>query len=188
MEEIYGRILMELKGSQTEKNLLRTFAGEARARDKYDFYAEKSKMEGYEYIASVFQQTAMNEYAHAREALRRYLGLVKNTADNLMDAAQGESLESSKLYKKFENTARQEGFEEIADFYKELREVEENHLDRFLTILDHLNNDTAFKRDTPVKWQCMNCGYIYIGEEAPVSCPLCKFPRSYFKIYCEDYK
>lgn len=179
---------MNLKGSKTEKNLLKTFAGESRARNKYTFYGEKARTEGYEYIASIFEETAVNEKAHAREVFRRFLGMVKSTADNLKDAAEGEAFESSKLYKEFEKTAREEGFREIADFYKEVAEVEEHHMDRFKEMRERLVSGMAFKRDRPVSWQCMNCGYIHVGKEAPNVCPLCKYPRAYFKIMCEDYK
>lgn len=179
---------MNLKGSETEKNLLKTFAGESRARNKYTFYAEKARMEGYEYIASIFLATAENEKAHAREVFRRYLCMVKNTEDNLKDAIEGETEEFRRLYREFEETARREGFNEIADFYKELREVEENHSNRYGTILKNVEEGKIFKKDNEVKWQCMNCGYIHIGKEAPSVCPLCKFPRAYFKVYCENYK
>lgn len=179
---------MDLKGSRTEKNLLKTFAGESRARNKYTFYGEKARLEGFEYIASVFYATAENEKAHAREVYGRYLKKVRNTSDNLEDSAAGEAAESRKLYKQFEDEARAEGFEEIADFYKELAEVEESHMNRFMIIKENLDKGDAFKRDREVMWQCMNCGYIHIGKEAPEICPLCKFPRAYFKIYCQDYK
>ena len=179
---------MQLKGTNTEKNLLKTFAGESRARNKYTLYAEKAKKEGYEFVASVFEATAYNELAHAREVFNRFLMMNKNTAENLMDAAAGEALESSNLYKRFEKEARYEGFIEIADFYKELQEVEESHEIRFVKIHENLMAGMMFKRNNEVKWQCMNCGYIHIGTEAPVVCPLCKYPRAYFKIYCEDYK
>ena len=179
---------MQLNGSKTERNLLKTFAGESRARNKYTLYAEKAEKEGYEYVASIFDATANNEKAHAREVFNRFLKMNKNTADNLRDAAQGEAFESGKLYKQFEKEARAEGFIEIADFYKELQEVEENHEMRFMKIYDNLEDGMMFKRDYEAKWQCMNCGYIHIGKEAPNFCPLCKFPRAYFKIYCEDYK
>ncbi|MFA9397497.1 MAG: rubrerythrin family protein [Clostridiaceae bacterium] len=179
---------MNLKGSETYKNLLRTFAGESRARNKYNFYAEKARMEGYEYIASIFDKTAENEKAHAREVFNKYLKKVGTTEKNLKDAAEGEASESNILYKNFENKAREEGFIEIADFYKELAEVEENHDNRFTIIRNNLIKGDTFKRDKEVKWQCMNCGYIHIGYVAPLVCPLCKYPRAYFKIYCEDYK
>ena len=179
---------MQLQGTKTEKNLLSTFAGESRARNKYTFYAEKAEKEGYEYIASIFEATANNEKAHAREVFNRFLKMNKNTSENLKDAAGGEAHESSTLYKQFENEARVEGFIEIADFYKELREVEENHEMRFMKIYENLQAGMMFKRNIDVKWQCMNCGYIHIGKTAPDFCPLCKFPKAYFKIYCEDYK
>lgn len=177
---------MNLKGSRTEKNLLRTFAGESRARNKYSFYAEKAKREGYEYIKQVFDETAENEKAHAREVFDDFLKLLNDTRDNLKDAIEGETLESMKLYKEFEDIARAEGFIEIADFYKELREVEENHSNKFMKIRKLLDEEKMFKRDTEQKWQCMNCGYIYIGKDAPKKCPLCKYLQSYFKIYCEN--
>ncbi|MBU3127011.1 rubrerythrin family protein [Clostridium tagluense] len=179
---------MQLNDSKTEKNLLKTFAGESRARNKYTFYAEKAEKEGYEYVASIFEATANNEKAHAREVFNRFLKMNKSTAENLMDAAKGESFESNKLYKQFEKEAREEGFMEIADFYKELQEVEESHEMRYMKIYENLVSGMMFKRNNEVKWQCMNCGYIHIGKEAPLFCPLCKFPRAYFKIYCEDYK
>ena len=179
---------MNLKGSQTEKNLLKTFAGESRARNKYTFYCEKAKSEGYEFIASVFEETASNEKAHARRVFNDFLRQNRTTLDNLMDSAEGEAFESEKLYKNFEKTARQEGFNEIADFYKEIAEVEESHKNRFMQVCENLKSDKIFKRDYPVKWQCMNCGYIHEGTEAPEKCPLCKYPKSYFQIYCENYK
>ncbi|WP_125153395.1 rubrerythrin [Clostridium rectalis] len=179
---------MNLKGSKTEQNLYKTFAGESRARNKYTFYGEKARMEGYEYIASVFEETAGNEKAHAREVFKRFLGLVKSTKENLKDAAEGEAFESSKLYKDFERVAREEGFEEIADFYKELAEVEEDHERRFNTLYERVNNGTMFKSKKDSMWQCMNCGYIHVGKEAPAVCPLCKFPRAYFKPYCINYR
>lgn len=179
---------MDLKGSKTEKNLYSTFAGESRARNKYNFYAEKARQEGYEFIAGIFDETAGNERAHAREVFNRYLKLNKGTSDNLMDAAEGEAFESLKLYKEYEKTAREEGFKDIADFYKELAEVEEYHHNRYSTLRRNLVEGKEFKRDHEVKWQCMNCGYIHIGEEAPLVCPLCKYPRSYFQIYPENFK
>lgn len=180
--------MKEIKGSKTEQNLLRTFAGESRARNKYDFYAEKAKKEGLEWVAYIFNQTALNEYAHAREVYGRYLGRVKSTEMNLLDAAKGEAAESSTIYKEFENIARTEGFEEIADFFKELSEVEEHHEVRFMALYNRLKNGNMFKGDANSKWECMNCGYIHEGEEAPLVCPLCKYPRAYFKPYCENYK
>lgn len=178
---------MDIRGSKTERNLLKTFAGESRARNKYTFYADKAEEEGYEFIASIFLETAGNELAHAREVFKRYLGLVKCTAENLKDAAKGEAEESKRLYKEFESTARAEGFMELGDFYKELAEVEEHHMDRFYSLLQDLVSGREFKKDYEVKWQCMNCGYIHVGKKAPEICPLCKYPQSYFKVKYEEY-
>lgn len=176
---------MKLKGSQTEKNLYKTFAGESRARNKYTFYAEQARCEGFRWVADIFEETSDNEKAHAREVFKRYLSKVDCTEKNLRDAAKGEAEESRKIYKEFEQAARDEGFIEIADFYKELQEVEEAHEARFLKLADKIDRDRMFKSDEKALWQCMNCGYIHEGTEAPMNCPLCKYPRSYFKLYCK---
>lgn len=176
---------MKLKGSKTEENLYKTFAGESRARNKYTFYAEKARCEGFRWVADIFEETADNEKAHAREVFKRYLSKVDCTEKNLRESAIGEAEESKKIYKEFEQAAREEGFAEIADFYKELQEVEEKHEERFLNLADKIQKDRMFKCDKTNVWQCMNCGYIHEGTEAPQECPLCKYPRSYFKIYCK---
>lgn len=179
---------MNLKGSKTEKNLYKTFAGESRARNKYNLYSEKAKTDGFMWVAEIFNETAGNEYAHAREVYKKYLGKVSNTKNNLIEAALGEAEESKVIYKDFEMTAREEGFDELADFYKELQEVEEYHKERFLDLAKKIKDDQMFKSDKESLWQCMNCGYIYEGMEAPEVCPLCKYPRAYFKpldYYCE---
>ena len=177
---------MDLKGSKTEKNLYRTFAGESRARNKYTLYAEAARCEGYQWVASVFDITALNELAHARRVYGQFLNNVCSTKENLIDAACGETDEYKNIYAKFEEEARQEGFTEIADFYKELREVEENHSEVFKDLYSRIENGTMFSGGTKdSKWVCMNCGYIHEGEEAPLKCPLCGYPREYFKPYCE---
>lgn len=176
---------MNLKGSKTEKNLYKTFAGESRARNKYTFYAEEARNEGFRWVADIFEETADNEKAHAREVFKRYLCKIDCTESNLRDAAKGESEESKKIYKEFEQAAREEGFIEIAEFYKELQEVEEAHEARFLKLAERIGKDCIFKSGEETRWQCMNCGYINEGKEAPRNCPLCKYPRSYFKLYCK---
>ncbi|MEG2353443.1 MAG: rubrerythrin family protein [Clostridium sp.] len=175
---------LKIKESQTLKNLLRTFSGECRARNKYYLYAEVARKEGYEDIANVFEETANNEYAHCREVFNRYLKINGTTLENLKDAIMGESSENKSIYKDFEEVARREGFNEIADFYKELREVEEHHQKRYEDLANKIEGGMIFKNDNPIKWQCMNCGYIHIGKEAPLVCPLCKYPISYFRQYC----
>lgn len=177
---------MELKGSETEKNLYKTFAGESRARNKYTFYAEKAQSEGYRYVAEIFTNTANQEMAHGREAFARYLKKCKSTEMNLEDAINGELEENKFIYKEFEEMAIEEGFEEIAKFYKELREVEEEHCQNFSKLLKKLREDKLYKESHNNMWQCMNCGYIYEGEGAPRTCPLCKYPREYFKPYCKN--
>lgn len=172
---------MNLKGSKTEKNLLKTFAGESRARNKYNLYSEKAKSEGYMWIAEVFDCTANNEYAHAREAYKRYLDRICSTKNNLIESAISEAEESKVVYKNFENMAREEGFDEIADFFKDLQEVEESHKERFLNLAKKLKDNMIFKSDKKTLWKCLNCGYIYEGCEAPEKCPLCKYPKSFFR-------
>lgn len=179
---------MGLKGSKTERNLYKTFAGESRARNKYTFYAEEAREEGFMYVADVFEETAGNEKAHAREVFKRYLDKICNTKNNLIEAALGESEENKVIYKEFEKTAREEGFDDIADFYKELQEVEGHHKERFLDLAKRIKEEKMFKSDRETEWICLNCGYIHEGKEAPMRCPLCKYPRSYFKKLCKDYK
>lgn len=176
---------MNLKGSRTERNLLKTFAGESRARNKYDLYAERARIDGYEWVGQIFNETALNEYAHARRSYGQLLNRVGSTKDNLLDAIMGETSEFKDIYRMFEKEAREEGFIEIADFYKELREVEESHSERFKALYDKLKDGTMFKGPIESKWVCMNCGYIHEGTDAPLVCPLCRYPRAYFKPVCE---
>lgn len=176
---------MDLKGSKTEGNLFRTFAGEARARTRYNLYAEKARLDGYQWVAEIFDETARNELAHAREVYGTYLNLIGCTKNNLMDSVLGENSEYQDIYKSFEADARAEGFNDIADFYKELSETEENHSKRFKELYDKIEDGTMFKGPAGSLWVCMNCGYIHEGEEAPLVCPLCKYPRAYFKPYCK---
>ncbi|GAA0076736.1 rubrerythrin family protein [Clostridium sp. CTA-5] len=179
---------MKLKGSKTEKNLYKTFAGESRARNTYNFYAEKARQEGFRWVGDVFDETALNERAHAREVFKRFLNNIKSTEENLRTAALGEENESDNIYKEFEEIARQEGFEEIANFYKELREVEEHHKERFLMLAEKIKSGSMFKCNDVCYWQCLNCGYIHEGNEVPMLCPLCKYPRAYFKQLLCDKK
>ncbi|MBC5625493.1 rubrerythrin family protein [Clostridium sp. NSJ-49] len=176
---------MDLKGSNTEKNLYRTFAGESRANTKYTLFAEKARQEGYQWVGEIFDKTAKNELAHARRVYGQFLKDVNSTCENLLDAIMGENEEYKNIYKKFEDEARREGFNDIADFFKELQEVEESHSERFKKLYDKLEDGTMFSGAKESKWCCMNCGYIHEGTEAPLICPLCKYPRAYFKPCCE---
>lgn len=179
---------MNLKGSQTEKNLKKTFSGESKANTKYTLYAEKARREGYKYISDIFEETAHNELAHAREVYGEYLNQIKSTEDNLMNSFMGESSEATRIYKEYEETARMEGFDEIADFYKELAEVEAKHDIRFRQLYNGLLTGTLYKGDKNSLWQCTNCGYIYEGSTAPIECPLCHFPQGWFMPYCSPSK
>jgi len=190
---------MELKGSETEKNLLKSFAGESQARMRYAYFASKAKKEGYEQISSIFTETADNEKEHA-EIFFKYLeggdceiqasypaGKIGTTSENLLAAAEGEKEEWGKLYPDFEKVAREEGFEDIANSFKEIAEAEEYHEKRYRKLLENIEEGVVFKRDSIVKWKCRNCGYVHEGEDAPELCPACKHPKSYYEIWVENY-
>jgi rubrerythrin len=193
---------MKLQGSQTEKNLLKSFAGESQARMRYTYFASVAKKEGFEQISAIFTETADNEKEHAEiffkhlnssegEALEitaEYpAGKIGTTAENLLAAAEGEKLEWGTLYPDFEKVARDEGFNHIADSFKEIAEVEEQHEMRYRKLLKNVKNNSVFKKSEAVKWKCRNCGYVHEGEEAPKLCPACKHHQSYYEIWCENY-
>ncbi|TRO51597.1 rubrerythrin family protein [Candidatus Bathyarchaeota archaeon] len=190
---------MNLKGSKTEKNLLKAFAGESQARNRYTYFASVARNDGYIQIQRIFEETAENEKEHAKMFFK-YLeggmaeitasypaGKISSTADNLLAAAEGEKEEWGTLYPGFEKVAREEGFTEVADTFKEIAEVEEQHEKRYRKLLANVKNDTVFKRDEEVKWHCLNCGYIHHGKEAPELCPACKHARAYYEIMPENY-
>ena len=189
----------DLKGTKTEKNLLASFAGESQARNRYTYFASVAKKAGYEQIAAIFLETADNEKEHAKrffkflkggevEITASYpAGIIGDTAANLKAAAEGENIEWTKLYKEAEDTARQEGFEEIADLFKEIAEVEEEHEERYQKLFKNVTEGTVFKKGKVVKWKCRNCGYVHEGDEAPRSCPACAHPQSYYELLCENY-
>lgn len=176
----------ELKGSKTEQNLKEAFAGESQARNKYSFWASQAKEAGYEQIAALFLETADNEKEHAKMWFK-YLNGIGNTEQNLVEAAKGENYEHTTMYKDFEKVAREEGFVEIADFFREVGEVEEAHEKRYLKLLENLRAGEVFKKKEPVKWKCRNCGYIHEGPEAPEVCPACAHPQAYYELYVENY-
>ena len=171
--------MKRLKGSRTEKNLLKAFAGESQARNRYTFFSSVARNEGYEQIAGIFLETADNEKEHAKvffkhleggdvEITASYPGgRIGDTAENLLAAAEGEKLEWGILYPDFLKIAREEGFEEVAESFKEIAEVEENHEKRYRKLLENVKNGTVFKRDVDVEWKCRNCGYVHHGKEAP---------------------
>ena len=190
---------MELKGSETEKNLLKSFSGESQARNRYTFFASKAKKQGFEQISAIFKETADNEKEHA-EIFFKYLqggpleitatypaGKIGTTEENLLAAAEGENEEWTSLYPEFEKTARKEGFDKIADSYKEIAEVEEQHEKRYRKLLENVKNNEVFKKDKIVKWKCRNCGYIHEGVEAPDKCPACNHAKAYYEVHVENY-
>jgi rubrerythrin len=190
---------MDFAGSQTEKNLLAAFAGESQARNRYTFFASVAKKEGYEQIAAIFEETAANEKEHA-ELFFKHLkggmveiqasypaGLIASTADNLKAAAEGEKLEWGTLYPNFGEVAEKEGFKDVATTFRMVAKVEAYHERRYNKLLDNVQQDKVFKKDTPIKWKCRNCGYVFEGPMAPDKCPVCAHPKAYFEPWTENY-
>lgn len=192
---------MELKGSETEKNLLKAFAGESQARTRYTFFASKAKKEGFEQIAGFFTETADNEKEHAEiffkhlgeigepvEITAKYpAGRIGTTEENLMAAADGENEEWSSLYPEFEKVAREEGFSKIAESFAKIAEVEKYHERRYRKLLKNIEDEIVFVKGDVIKWKCRNCGYVHEGVEAPGSCPACKHAKAYFEVWMENY-
>lgn len=179
---------MELQGSRTEANLMAAFAGESQARNKYTFYAQTARKEGYEQIADIFEMTASNEMAHAKLWIQ-YLknGAMPNTLDSLLDAAGGEHYEWSEMYKKFSEVAHQEGFTQIAATMQLVANIEKEHEERFRKLIENVEGYTVFKKDSEVIWICRNCGHVYVGKEAPGVCPACRYPQPFFEVKAENY-
>ncbi len=177
---------MELKGSKTAANLAYAFAGESQARNKYDYFASKAKKEGYEQIAALFQETAANEKEHAKLWFK-HLGGIGTTPENLLAAAAGENEEWTKMYKEFAEVARQEGFEAIARQFEGVAAIEKHHEERYRKLLANLESGEVWERVGENRWQCRNCGHVYIGEKAPEVCPVCFHPKAYFQVEAENY-
>jgi len=180
---------MNLKGSQTEKNLAFAFAGESQARNKYTYFASKAKKEGYEQIAAIFLETAENEKEHAKLWFKHLQenGEIQSTASNLLAAANGENEEWTKMYKEFAEVARKEGFTTIAAQFEGVAKIEKEHEERYRKLLDNLKTDKVFIAKDVVVWKCRNCGHIHVGKEAPQKCPVCAHPRSYFELRAVNY-
>ncbi len=179
---------MEFKGSRTEANLMAAFAGESQARNKYTFYAEKAKKDGYEQIAAIFEETANNEKAHAKIWFKElHDDSIPETAENLCDAAAGENYEWTEMYKEFERVATEEGFTKIAALFKLVGSIEKEHEERFKTLSKNLEQGIVFARNGETVWLCRNCGHLHVGKEAPAVCPVCTHPRAYFEIKAENY-
>ena len=177
----------ELKGSKTEANLMTAFAGESQARNKYTYYASKAKKDGYVQIAAIFEETANNEKEHAKMWFKLLHGGIGDTVDNLKDAAAGENYEWTDMYAGFAKTAREEGFDHIADLFEGVAKIEKEHEERYLKLVKNLEEGLVFSRDGDVIWQCANCGHIVIGKQATQVCPVCAHPQAYFQIKAENY-
>lgn len=177
---------MDLKGSKTEANLWKAFAGESMARNKYTYFAGVAKKEGYEQIAATFEETAGNEKEHAKLWFKE-LGGLSSTKENLMAAAEGEHEEWTDMYKTMSEDARQEGFHRLADMFASVAKVEKSHEDRYIKLAENVENGEVFKRAQVKVWYCRNCGHLEYGLEAPKVCPICSHPQSYFEIHAENY-
>ena len=177
---------MELKGSKTEANLWKAFAGESMARNKYTYFASKAKKEGFEQIAAIFEETAGNEKEHAKLWFKE-LGGIGDTAANLKAAAAGENEEWTQMYKEMAETAKAEGFEKLAFLFEGVGKIEKEHEERYRALAENLKNNKVFAREEQQVWQCRNCGYTYIGKSAPLKCPVCAHPQSYFELKKINY-
>ncbi len=179
---------MELKGSQTEKNLQTAFAGESQARNKYSYYASKAKKDGYNQIAAIFEETAANEKEHAKIWFKLlHDGKVPDTITNLKDAADGENYEWTDMYAGFAKTAKEEGFDHIAKLFTMVGEIEKHHEERYRKLLANIEGGLVFSRDNDMIWQCSNCGHIVVGKKAPEVCPVCDHPQAYFQIMPDNF-
>lgn len=177
---------MDLKGSKTGANLQEAFSGESQARNKYTFYASVAKKAGYEQIAAIFEETAGNEREHAKMWFKE-LGQLGDTAQSLKDAAAGEHFENTEMYPRMAKEAQEEGFTRLSKLFELVGSVEKHHEERYLKLLDNLEKDKIFKRDTETVWMCRNCGYLHTGKDAPKICPTCQHPQAFFQIDAENY-
>lgn len=194
-----GGAMEKLEGTQTEKNLLKSFAGESQARMRYDYFSKTAKKEGLEQISAIFAETALNEREHAKrffkflegrmvEITATYpAGKIGTTLENLKGAAEGENEEWSKLYPEFAKIAGEEGFSEIATAFAKIAEVEKAHEDRYKKLYANLDEGKVFISDEKIIWKCQNCGYLHEGTSAPEVCPACLHPQAYFQIKENNY-
>lgn len=179
---------MELKGTKTEENLMKAFAGETEARTKYDYYASQAIKDGYEQIAGFFLETSMNEREHAKLWFKLLKGgKIPNTIENLKDAAKGEHYEYSEMYKEFAEVAKAEGFNDIAGLFEGVAKIENHHEERYLKLLKNIEEGIVFKRGEETMWICRNCGNIVLGESSPEICPVCSHPQAFYQINKENY-
>jgi rubrerythrin len=192
-------MLMNLKGTQTEKNLLAGFAGESQARNRYAYFASQAKKEGFEQIAGIFAETAEQEKEHGKRQFKFLAGgeiqitagfpagVIGKTVDNLKAAAAGENYETTEMYPGFAKTAEEEGFKQIADVFMSIANAEKRHRDRYLALAKNIEEDVVFKRSKPARWVCRNCGYVHEGLEPPDNCPACAHPKAYYELESVNY-
>lgn len=179
---------MELKGSRTEQNLMAAFAGESQARNKYTYYASKAKKDGFEQIAAIFEETANNEKEHAKMWFKElHGGEIPATAQNLLDAAEGENYEWTDMYAEFAKVAKEEGFDRIAYLFEGVAKIEKEHEERYRKLLANVEDKLVFSKDGECIWVCRNCGHIHIGQYAPEVCPICAHPKAYFELKASNY-
>jgi rubrerythrin len=191
--------MASIKGTQTEKNLLKSFAGESQARNRYTYFAKAARNEGFVQIADIFEETANQEKEHAKQFFKHLeggmveitacypAGIITKTIDNLKAAAGGEHEEWTSLYPSFAETAEKEGFNSVAELYTAISVAEKQHEKRYLDLLKNVEDGTVFKKSKKVVWRCRNCGYIHEGEKAMSKCPACMHPQAHFEVLSENY-
>ena len=178
--------MSDFKNSKTAANLAYAFAGESQARNKYSYFASKAKKDGFEQIAAIFEQTANNEKEHAKLWFKALDG-IGTTEENLVAAAAGEHEEWTEMYSKFADEAAAEGYTEIAAKFRAVAAIEKRHEERYLKLLENIRKNEVFVKVGENRWECRNCGHIYIGEAAPEACPVCAHPKAYFEVHAENY-
>jgi len=179
-------MIMNLKGTRTEANLMAAFAGESQARNKYTYFASAAKKEGYEQISEIFLKTAENEKEHAKLWFKA-LGGIGNTAENLLHAAEGENYEWTDMYKHFAEVAEEEGFIDLAQQFRAVAEIEKTHEERYRALLKNIETKTVFEKENNILWECRNCGHLTYSKDAPEVCPVCNHPQSFFEVRKENY-
>ncbi len=177
---------MNYKGSKTEQNLLAAFAGESQARNKYAYFGSVARKNGYEQIATLFEETANNEMQHAKLWFKA-LGLLGNTSENLLAAAEGENYEWTEMYREFAEDAEKEGFTALAQQFRGVAEIEKSHEQRFRALLQNVDTNKVFEKSEETMWICRNCGHIVFGKKAPEVCPVCFHPQAFFEVKKENY-
>ncbi len=178
--------MSKYSGTKTEQNLKDAFAGESQARNKYTYFASVAKKEGYEQISSLFQKTADNEKEHAKMWFKE-LGGVGSTVENLKQAAEGENFEWTDMYDRFAKEAEEEGFSELAVKFRSVAQIEKAHEERYLKLLNNIEMQKVFEKAEETMWECRNCGHLVVGKKAPLVCPVCAHPQSYFEVRNENY-